>query len=117
VLTSVTGFGFPATHVTPGHVIGVISLVSLGFAIYARYSREMEGAWRVVYVSNAILSLYLNFFVLIVQSFQKVPALQQLAPTQTEAPFALVHLAALVAFAGLTTLSLLRFRRVQILAT
>ncbi len=38
VLTSVTGFGFPIHGGTPGIVFGVISLVVLAVAIYARYA-------------------------------------------------------------------------------
>ena len=98
IATSATGFGFPIHGVTPGIVLGVISLVVLAIALYARYGRRLAGAWRLVYVIAAVLALYLNFFVLIVQSFQKVPALKALAPTQSEAPFVVVQLIAMVAF-------------------
>src|SRR5271167_3633125 len=67
VATSVTGFGFPISGFTPG--IGIVSLVVLALAIYARYSRHLAGGWRRVYVVGATLALYLNFLVLIVQSF------------------------------------------------
>jgi hypothetical protein len=40
----------------------------------------MAGAWRWIYVVTALASLYLNCFVLVVQSFLKVPALHALAP-------------------------------------
>ena len=73
ILTSVTGFGFPITGVTPGIVLGVISLVVLAVALYARYARHLAGIWRPVFVITAVLAQYLNFFVLIVQSFQKLP--------------------------------------------
>ena len=78
ILTSVTGFGFPIVGVTPGIVLGVISLVVLAVALYARYARHLAGIWRPIYVITAVIALYLNFFVLIVQSFQKVPALKAL---------------------------------------
>jgi hypothetical protein len=110
ILTSVTGFGFPNSGVTPGIVLGVISLVVLAAALYARYARGMSGIWRQVYVITAVLALYLNFFVLIVQSFQKVPALKALAPTQSEPPFAVAQLVALAAFIGLGYLATTRFR-------
>ena len=113
VLTSVTGFGFPATHVTPGHVIGVISLVLLAIAIVARYRRHLAGAWRPTYVICAMLAQYLNFFVLIVQSFQKVPALHALAPTQSEPPFAVTQLVVLAIFVVLIALAVVRFREVS----
>ena len=75
VLTSVTGFGFPITGFTPGIIIGIISLVVLAPTIYARYPGRLAGPWRPIYVITAVAALYLNFFVLIVQSFMKVPAL------------------------------------------
>lgn len=71
VLTSVTGFGFPFTHVTPGHKVGVMSLVVLLIAILARYSFHMVGKWRWIYVVAAIIAEYLNVFVLVVQGFEK----------------------------------------------
>ena len=75
VATSVTGFGFPADHFTPGHAIGILSLVVLAPAIVARYVRHLAGSWRWVYVVGAVVAQYLDVFVLIVQSFLKVPAL------------------------------------------
>lgn len=98
VLTSVTGFGFPNTHVTPGIKLGIISLVVLAIAIPARYVFHMAGLWRAIYVITAILALYFNCFVLVVQSFEKVPALHALAPTQKEAPFAIAQLVLLLLF-------------------
>jgi hypothetical protein len=98
IATSVTGFGFPIKGVTPGIVVGVISLVVLAVAVYARYGRQLAGAWRLMYVITALIAQYLNFFVLIVQSFQKVPVLKALAPTQSEPPFAIAQGIALVAF-------------------
>src|SRR6266550_3854360 len=82
VATSVTGFGFPVHKLLPSHVVGTISLVVLAIAIPARYSFHLAGPWRRVYVIGAVTALYLNVFVLIVQSFLKVPALKALAPTQ-----------------------------------
>jgi hypothetical protein len=110
ILTSVTGFGFPIVGVTPGIVLGVISLVVLAVALYARYARHLAGIWRPIFVITAVIALYLNFFVLIVQSFQKVPALKALAPTQSELPFAIAQLVALAAFINLGYLATTRFR-------
>lgn len=109
VLTSVTGFGFPADHVTPGHVIGVLSLLALGLALFALYGRRLAGNWRTVYVVGALLAQYLNVFVLIVQSFQKVPALHALAPTQSEWPFALAQGLTLLLFAVVGARATFRF--------
>ena len=74
-----TGYGFPFEHLLPSHVVGGISLVLLALAIVARYRRRLAGAWRAVYVVGAVLSLYLNVFVLIVQAFLKVPAFKAAA--------------------------------------
>jgi hypothetical protein len=105
VATSVTGFGFPVEHVMPSHIVGVISLLVLAIAIPALYFFKLARAWRWVYVIGATLALYLNFFVLIVQSFLKVPALKALAPKQTEPPFLIAQSAALVLFIVLGTLA------------
>ncbi len=98
VATSVTGFLFPITHVTPGLVLGVLSLGLLSVAIAAKYAYDFAGWWQTAYVASSVAAFYLNFFVLIVQSFQKVPGLKALAPTQSEWPFAATHLVALVSF-------------------
>ena len=113
VLTSVTGFFFPFHGVTPAIVVGIISLVLLAVAIVARYARHLAGAWRWIYVVTAMISLYLNVFVLIVQLFQKVPALKALAPTQTEPPFAVTQLVVLTLFALLTIIAAIRFHGEQ----
>jgi hypothetical protein len=110
VATSVTGFGFPIKGMTPGLALGVISLVVLAPVIYARYGRHLTGAWRWVYVIGAVFALYLNFVVLIVQSFQKVPPLHDLAPQQNEPPFLITQIVAMVAFLVLGTLAVKRFR-------
>jgi glucose-6-phosphate-specific signal transduction histidine kinase len=109
VLTSVTGFGFPFTHLSPAHKLGIISLVVLAIALLARYSFHMAGSWRWIYVVTAAMALYLNVFVLVVQSFEKVPALHALAPTQTEGPFKIAQLGVLVLFLVLTVMAVRKF--------
>jgi hypothetical protein len=111
VLTSVTGFMFPFEKVTPGIKLGIISIVVLAVTIAARYVLHMTGAWRAIYAVGATLALYLNFFVLVVQSFEKIPALHTLAPTGSEPPFLVAQLVVLAAFIALGTLATLRFRR------
>jgi uncharacterized membrane protein YkgB len=109
-LTSLTGFLFPFHGLTPGIIIGFLSCVILVFALVARYGGHMNGGWRSTWIATAILAQYLNFFVLIVQSFEKVPALHALAPTQKEAPFKIVQLAVLILFIVLAVLALRKFR-------
>ena len=101
VATSVTGFFFPFTAVTPAHVVGVLSLIVLAVCLAARYGKHLEGRWRATYVVSAVAALYLNVFVLVVQLFAKTPALAQLAPTQREAPFALTQALVLALFVWL----------------
>jgi hypothetical protein len=110
VLTSVTGFLFPFHGFTPAIGVGIVSLAVLAVAIFARYSRQLGGAWRWIYVVTAMLALYLNVFVLIVQLFQKVPALKALAPTQSEPPFLVAQLVALLLFLVVTIIAAIRFR-------
>jgi hypothetical protein len=110
VATSVTGFFFPITHFTPGHAVGLISLVALAVALFALYGRRLAGAWRPIYVVTAVMALYFNMFVLVVQSFEKVPALKELAPTQSEPPFQIAQLVVLVAFVAIAIAGVIRFR-------
>jgi len=110
VATSVTGFFFPFHGITPAIVVGIISLVLLAVAIFARYARHLAGAWRKTYVVSALLALYLNVFVLIVQAFLKIPALKHIAPTQNDPPFKLTQLVVLVTFIALGIVAAIRFR-------
>ncbi len=108
--TSVTGFGFPIRGMTPGLALGIISLAVLAAVIYARYARHLVGNWRRVYVIGAVFAFYLNFVVLIVQSFQKVPPLRALAPNQNEPAFLAAQVVSMVAFIVLGTLAVKKFR-------
>jgi len=108
-LTSVTGFFFPFHGITPGIVVGGLSVVLLALAIFARYSGHLAGRWRGTYVIAAMMALYLNVFVLVVQLFEKVPALAALAPTQSEPPFKLAQGVVLICFVVLTVLAMIRF--------
>jgi hypothetical protein len=108
--TSVTGFLFHRDHILPAHILGVLSLLVLAPAIYGLYWGKLQGAWRGVYVIGAVVGLYFNVFVLIVQSFLKIPALHALAPTQSSEPaFAGSQAAALVLFIVIGILSFRRF--------
>ena len=93
----------------PSHVLGIISLVALAVAIVARYVCHMAGAWRPIYVACAVLALYLNVFVLVVQVFLKVPAVHALAPTQKEPPFLVVQLIVMALFVVLGIFAVKKF--------
>jgi hypothetical protein len=110
VLTSVTGFGFPFDQLLPSHIFGIISLIVLAVAILALYAFRLAGAWRWIYVVGAMIALYLNTFVGIVQAFLKIPALNALAPTQSEPPFAIAQGVALLIFVVLTIVAAFKFR-------
>jgi hypothetical protein len=98
ILTSLTGFGFPNTSITPGIVLGLLSIIVLAIAVLALCTFNLNGPWRRTYAISAMIALYFNCFVLIAQSFEHVPALHALAPTATEGPFKIAQLLLLVLF-------------------
>jgi hypothetical protein len=112
ILTSATGFLFPARSAafTPGQTLGAISLAVLLIAVAALYVGNLIGAWRWIYVVAAVMALYFNVFVGVVQAFTKVGRLRILAPTQTEPPFALTQGAVLLFFLIVAVIALRRFR-------
>ncbi|NAW63696.1 hypothetical protein [Photobacterium halotolerans] len=89
--TSLTGFILPADQLLPSHIIGLLSLLTLGLAIYAWYIKKLQLRWRATYAITATITLYFNTFVAVVQIFLKIPGLRALAPTQTELPFIMVQ--------------------------
>jgi hypothetical protein len=110
VLTSLTGFLFPFERLLPSHKVGIISLIVLAVALLALYAFHLGGKWRSIYVISAVLALYLNVFVAVVQAFEKVPALKALAPTQSEPPFLVVQTIVLALFVALGIFAAKRFR-------
>jgi hypothetical protein len=110
VATSATGFGFPFDHLLPSHKVGIVSLVVLAIAIVARYPLHLARGWRRVYVISAVMALYFNVFVGVVQAFLKVPALNAMAPTQSEPPFAVAQGLVLILFIALGSIAAIRFR-------
>jgi hypothetical protein len=110
ILTGATGFPLPPFGWDAARVVGVILLVLTGAAVIALYLFHLAGAWRAIYVVAAVASLYLNCFVGVVQTFQKVPALNALAPTQSEPPFLIAQVAVLLAFVVLGVVAVVRPR-------
>lgn len=110
VLTNVTGFGFPFRTLLPSHIVGGVSLLVLPLAIAARYWKHLIGAWRQVFVVTTVLALYFNVFVLLVQLFQKTPALIVIAPTPKAPAFAATQLLVLALFVGLGRAAMNGFR-------
>jgi hypothetical protein len=118
ILTSATGFLFPFERLLPSHMIGILSLLLLAIACLALYGMKLSGAWRWVYVLTAMISLYLNVFVLIIQSFLKLGPLHALAPSvpPSEPPFAIVQGIVLVFFAIVIIGAIRRFRPMPVYA-
>ena len=111
VLTSVTGFMFPIHGMTPALAVGIVSMVVAAIALLALYGKHLSGAWRWIYIVAAIAALWFNVFVLIVQSFQKLPFLHALAPTQSnEPPFIIAQTAALVLLVVIGIIAAIKFR-------
>lgn len=110
ILTSATGFIFPIHAFTPALAVGVVSLVVLAVALIALYGKHLQGNWRWTYVVAAILALWFNVFVLIVQSFLKIAPLHALAPKGNEPPFVIAQGVVLALFVALAMFAVLRFR-------
>jgi hypothetical protein len=108
-LTTITGFLFPISVFTPALGTGVVSTALLIPAFAGLYALHLAGAWRWIYAITAIAALWLNCFVLVVQSFQKIPALFDLAPTQSEPPFLIAQGVVFVGFIIAGYLAVKRF--------
>ena len=111
VATSATGFALPFERVLPSHIVGGIALVVLAVALLALYRFRLAGAWRWVYSVAAIASVYLLAFVGVAQAFLKIPALNALAPTGSEAPFAVTQLMVLAIFVAFAVVAVRTARR------
>src|SRR5437870_10581108 len=107
--TTITGFFFPFHGFTPAIGLGIISLPFLALTIFARYPKHLAGPWRWIYVIGAVICLYFNLFVAVVQAFEKIPALHALAPTQSEPPFKLTHVVVLLVSVLLAIVAAIRF--------
>jgi predicted acyltransferase len=110
ILTSLTGFFFPFHGFKPSYVIGVLSLIALAIAWIALYKHRLAGKWRWIYVVSAIVAQWFNFFVVVAQSFMKIPALHAFAPNGNEPPFAVTELFVMLFFAAFAILAVKKFR-------
>ena len=112
ILTSVTGFLFPFDKLLPSHMVGIVSLIVLAIACFALYVMKLSGPWRWIYTLTAMIALYLNVFVLVIQSFLKIGPLHALAPSvpPSEPPFAVVQGVVLVFFVIAIIGAVRRFR-------
>ena len=115
ILTSATGFLIPplvSEKLLPSHMIGALSLVLLAIACIALYGMKLAGSWRWIYAVTALLALYFNVFVLVIQSFLKIPALTAVAPGNPPSGpvFAVVQGIVLVFFVLMIIGAIRRFR-------
>lgn len=110
ILTSGTGFLFPATTVLPSHIVGILSLAVLVIAVAGYYAWNLTGASRRIYAVAALVAFYLNAFVAVVQAFLKIEALHALAPIGTEPPFIAAQTVLLAAFIATGFFAVKRFR-------
>jgi hypothetical protein len=115
ILTSATGFLIPpllTDKLLPSHIIGALSLLLLAIACLALYGQKLAGAWRWIYVVTALLALYFNTFVLVIQSFLKIAPLHELAPGEPPGGpvFAIVQGIVLVFFIIMIIGAVRRFR-------
>jgi hypothetical protein len=109
IATSVTGFGFPFVRFLPSHAVAILSLVLLTFALLSLYRFRLAGAWRWIYVITAVLALYFNMFVGVVQAFEKIGFLKAIAPTQSEPAFLFTQALLLGLFVLMAILAVMRF--------
>ena len=112
ILTSMTGFFLPPFGFDPPRAIGVLSLVLLVVAVIAYYTFRLAAVSRWIYVVTAMIALYLNVFVGVIQAFDKLSFLHSLAPTQSELPFLVAQLSVLAAFVALGLVDVRRFHPV-----
>ena len=109
VLTDLTGYPIPPFGFDPPRAVGTLSLVLLVVAIAALYVFHARHAWRWIFVGSAMAALYLNVFVAVIQSFQKISFLNALAPTQSEPPFVVAQVVVLPIIVGLAIAAVRRF--------
>jgi len=105
LVTSVTGFMFPFTHLGPGHITGALTLVALVPALLALYHYRLAGPWRRIYTTGAAVALYLNVFIAVLQAFGKMTLLHPLTPRLTAPPLLATQLVVLALFVALFLLA------------
>ena len=100
--------GMATSTFTLVHVVLSLAGIGTGFIVlYGLLTAKRLDGWTVV---CAVVALYLNVFVAVVQAFEKVPALKAMAPTQSEPPFLVTQLAVLALFIALAIVAAKKFR-------
>lgn len=122
--------GLSTSTFTLVHVaISLIGIASGLVALYGLLSSRALAGWTLLFIATtaatnltgflfpfngitpaiAVVALYFNVFVLVVQAFLKIPSLHELAPKGSEPPFAIAQGVVLVAFIAFGILSAKRF--------
>jgi hypothetical protein len=109
ILTSVTGFPLPPFGLDPPRMVGILSLILLAIAVLAIYAFRVSGPWRWIFIVTAMTALYLDAFVGVIQAFNKLSFLHELAPNGSEPPFLIVQVIVLAIFVLLGFLAVRRF--------
>jgi hypothetical protein len=110
IVTDITGYPLAPFGFDPPRVVGTLSLLLLAGSVVAFYVFHLVGAWRWIFCATAVAAFYLDVFVGVVQSFQKLPFLKALAPTQSEPPFIVAQVIVLVAFVALGVATVWKYR-------
>jgi len=89
----------------------VLSLIGIGSGFVVLYglitSKRLDGRTMIFLTTTVATSV--NVFVLIVQLFLKAPSLKEIAPTQSEPPFQMAKLVALILFGMLAVRAATKF--------
>ncbi|SFS00300.1 hypothetical protein SAMN05216570_1417 [Dyella sp. OK004] len=98
IVTTVTGFMFPYHGFTPAIGVGVIALLVLAWALLAQRRTALSAGSGAQFAVAIVVSEYFLVFVLVAQTFAKLPALNALAPNVQQPFFGAVQLIVLIAF-------------------
>ncbi|MBB5066232.1 hypothetical protein [Granulicella mallensis] len=108
-LTSASGFLFPRTRVTPGIVLGILSVTLLCIAIVALYGFRLRSHWRRIYVISALIPFYFNLVVLLAIMFARISVLQMLASATRGAAFSIAQVLLLILAIGVIAIAVKKF--------
>jgi hypothetical protein len=110
LLTSASGLLFSSTKVTPGIVLGIVSLIILGIAIIALYGFHLQGLWRTSYVLSSMVPFYFNLAILFAIGFVRIPTLRQLASATDGTAFKIAEALLLVLATSVIAIAVRKFR-------
>jgi hypothetical protein len=113
-LTAASGFPLPPFGLDPPRIVGVITIAAVALAAIGLFIFKLTGPWRVIFIIGSVSGLYLNVFVAIVQSFQKITLLQAIAPGPDSPIFIMTQITCLAALSALGFRAYRRFSRLSL---